>query len=126
MNLDIDFTCSWYWRRHRGVRIDTVLASPAATKRVAALRKSIRSRSKMLQRWSYRLNKDQQRCLATRLLMCMLSINHDPTTRWDAGEDGVKVEVNTLRMHRAAVVAIAVGVLALLTTGPFDRLLLGV
>jgi hypothetical protein len=49
-----------------------------------------------------------------------------PTTRWDASEGGVKVDVNALRMRRAAIVAVAVGLLALLTTGPFDRLLLGV
>ncbi|WP_433713891.1 hypothetical protein ACQP2U_06815 [Nocardia sp. CA-084685] len=41
------------------------------------------------------------------------------------GEGGVAVDVNALRMRRATVFAIGVGVLTLAATGPLDRLLLG-
>ena len=41
------------------------------------------------------------------------------------GEGGVAMDVNALRMRRATVFAIGIGVLTLAATGPLDRLLLG-
>lgn len=41
------------------------------------------------------------------------------------GEGGVCVDVNRLQIRRAAIAAIALGVLALVITGLIDRLLLG-
>jgi hypothetical protein len=58
--------------------------------------------------------------------MCKLTINHDPTTRWDDRRGGIAVNVDRLRIRRAAFIAVALGVLALVVTGPLDRLLLGV
>lgn len=55
--------------------------------------------------------------------LCMLCSISDPTTTW---EDGATVNVNQIRIRRAAVVATVLGVLALMATGALDRLLLGV
>ncbi|MFB7716905.1 MULTISPECIES: hypothetical protein [unclassified Nocardia] len=51
---------------------------------------------------------------------------HSPTARWDDGEAVFQVDVNRLRMRRATIIVVALGVLVLAATGVFDRLLLGV
>src|ERR1700722_13796164 len=57
--------------------------------------------------------------------MCKLTDNQDPTTRWDDRRGAIAVNDDRLRIRRAAYVAVALGVLALVVAGPLDRLLLG-
>lgn len=58
--------------------------------------------------------------------MCKLTLDHDLLRGGNGGDGGVAVSIDKLRLRRASYMVAAFGVLALVVTGPLDRLLLGV